>query len=142
MASGIGDKLGGVVDWKGKEYAKALRKASAAGLRKASRAEVTRLRGKLSGTSPSSEGSPPGKESGRLARSIGARVRTTTTGASATIGVLGDTEVMAYAARLAGGFVGRDSRGRYYSQAPRPWLDLDAPAVFAACVSEMQKASV
>lgn len=69
------------------------------------------------GSNPSLPGEPPKRVTGELYRSIGSTVQ------------IGQNQVSGlvyagtpYARRLEFGFVGVDSRGRRYNQAPRPFL--------------------
>jgi hypothetical protein len=136
-------RLGVALDWYGERYMRELRKAAGQGMRKAATSEKARIRSALGGPAGSPEGGPPGRESGALQDAIDARVRTSKNSTSMTIGVMGDdTEVMAYAARLAGGFVGRDALGRAYSQGARPFLDVDEATVVDAVVGEMRQVSI
>lgn len=81
--------------------------------------QVKRLinRGNRKGDNPSKPGEPPKKVTGGLFDSIFAKVIRLD---RAVVGIVGSN--MKYARRLELGFVGRDSRGRLYAQAPRPYL--------------------
>lgn len=74
-------------------------------------------RGNRKGTNPSAPGEPPKKVSGRLFLSIKGRV---TRSKRQVTGIIGAGTK--YARRLELGFVGTDSKGRTYAQAPRPFL--------------------
>lgn len=65
----------------------------------------------------SAPGEPPAKQLGDLGRSTAWRVEPTVGGFDSIVG--SDSP---YARRLEFGFKGRDSLGRVYNMAPRPWL--------------------
>lgn len=115
-----------IIDWRGKELKAETRRAVSNGLRKALRRLRDEVRKDLSGPADSPEGGPPGMVTAQLRDAVKHKVSSDAKGITAVIGVLDDTEAMAYGARLGGGFAGRDRLGRLYSQAPRPWLE---PAV-------------
>lgn len=73
--------------------------------------------GYLIGLNPSKPGEPPHVLHGRLRQSIKWAITKIGTKFSLKIGTN-----MEYGPRLEFGFVGRDSLGRNYSQAPRPFL--------------------
>jgi len=76
-------------------------------------------RGNIGGDNPSLPGEPPKTVSGTLRANIShAVVRS----ADTITGSVGVRENVAYARRLELGFVGTDSLGRNYDQAPRPFL--------------------
>jgi len=74
-------------------------------------------RGNITGKDPSAPGEPPKKVTARLFNSITDEVVRTDTEVIGAVGTNVD-----YARRLEKGFVGRDSLGRIYDQAPRPFL--------------------
>lgn len=79
---------------------------------------VKRTRGGwLKGLNPSQPGQPPHVLLGALRRSITHRVIAIGNGFAALVG-----SPIVYARRLELGFAGRDSLGRNYNQAPRPYL--------------------
>lgn len=79
------------------------------------------IRNNLGIPGPSAPGSWPGIQTGALRASIGSNVKADGTGVSARIGVI-KGPASQYAIRLELGFTGRDSAGRLYNQAPRPYL--------------------
>jgi hypothetical protein len=79
---------------------------------------VRRTRGGwIRGLNPSRPGQPPHVLLGKLRQSITHRVVAMGNGFAALVG-----SGMVYARRLELGFAGRDSLGRNYNQAPRPYL--------------------
>lgn len=79
---------------------------------------VRRTRGGwLKGLNPSQPGQPPHVLMGRLRQSISHRVIAIGNGFAVLVG-----SAVVYARRLELGFAGRDSLGRNYNQAPRPYL--------------------
>jgi hypothetical protein len=112
----------GFVKWNEKPMLLAVRRNIAKSLRGVVQFIRNEVRTGLSGPAGSPEGGPPGKVDGDLISSIGYRVRQDARGITATVGVQNDPVQFAKGARLAGGFVGRDRDGRYYSQGERPWL--------------------
>lgn len=72
----------------------------------------------LRGLEPSAVGTPPKIVTGTLQRNIIGSSR----GTRITLGIRKGSPAEAYALRLEKGFVGIDSRGRAYSQGPRPFL--------------------
>jgi phage gpG-like protein len=81
------------------------------------KAKVLVNRGNSTGKSPSKEGTPPKKVSGRLQSSLAQAVEVVE---NAVIGRVGTNVI--YARRLELGFVGVDKAGRKISQGPRPFL--------------------
>jgi len=77
------------------------------------------LVGVAGGGEPSAPGEPPRMQRGTLQANIGASVERD---AYAVRGFIGVRDNVAYALRLELGFVGVDSIGRHYNQAPRPFL--------------------
>lgn len=73
--------------------------------------------GNPGGKNPSAPGEPPRKVTARLFNSIFTKV---IRNGSQIIGVVGTNVV--YGRRLELGFAGRDSLGRQYNQAPRPFI--------------------
>lgn len=73
-------------------------------------------RGNTTGKDPSLPGEPPKKVTGRFFRSVSSRVTADANGN--VVGLIGSD--VPYQPRLELGFVGTDSRGRVYHQAPRP----------------------
>jgi phage gpG-like protein len=73
--------------------------------------------GHLVGLNPSTPGQPPHVLSGQLRQSITHEVENTGTQIVARVG-----SNKKYARRLELGFTGRDTKGRNYKQAPRPYL--------------------
>lgn len=78
--------------------------------------KVLSNRGNADGKNPSLPGEPPKKVSGRFFKSVTSQVVRDTDGS--VLGLIG-TDVP-YQPRLELGFVGTDSKGRVYHQAPRP----------------------
>jgi len=76
-------------------------------------------RGNIHGDAPSLPGEPPKVVSGTLRANISHQV---VRSADTIAGFVGVHENVAYARRLELGFVGTDSLGRNYDQAPRPFL--------------------
>ncbi len=73
----------------------------------------------IHGDDPSLPGEPPKKVSGEMESHIGFEIVREPLLIRCLIGV---SQVIPYACRLELGFVGVDSRGRHYNQAPRPFL--------------------
>lgn len=73
--------------------------------------------GNPGGRNPSKPGQPPRKVTARLFNSIFGKV---IRNGSQIIGVVGTNVI--YGRRLELGFVGKDSAGRNYDQAPRPFI--------------------
>jgi hypothetical protein len=76
-------------------------------------------RGNIHGDNPSLPGEPPKVVSGTMRANISHQV---VRNADTISGFIGVRENVAYARRLELGFVGTDSLGRTYDQAPRPFL--------------------
>lgn len=120
------------LSWEGKQVEALTTKAMAAGLREAGKVARKGIKAELRGKGPSPEGSPPGKVSGDLSRAISYRTKTRRGKFLALdVGVIRPNkrdqkypgEMYAKALRLARGFVGRDRKGRVYSQRGRPFVD-------------------
>ncbi|MBE3604137.1 hypothetical protein IMX07_10930 [bacterium] len=73
------------------------------------------------GRDPSLPGEPPKRVTGNLEEHIGFEVASDPRLVRGRFGVR-DRKAVPYAMRLEFGFVGIDSRGRHYNQAPRPFL--------------------
>lgn len=110
---------------------KSVQTAMTAGLREAAKHGRREIKAALSGPAGSEPGQPPGKVTGRLARSVGYRVKSKAGKFSVVdVGVLRPSrydekfpgEMHAIAVRLARGFVGIDRLGRTYAQQPRPFV--------------------
>jgi hypothetical protein len=82
-------------------------------------ADAKRMLGVAGGGEPSASGLPPHLQSGRLRAGVDFRVERGDDIVRGFLGVDGD---VAYALRLELGFVGIDSLGRHFNQAPRPFL--------------------
>jgi hypothetical protein len=111
-----------IVSWN----AGAVLAATAAGVERGMEAAVAMLAAEAAqmvsvagGGQPSAPGQPPALQSGTLHASIASEVQTARDGIHGFFGV---RENVAYALRLELGFVGVDSLGRHYDQAPRPFL--------------------
>jgi hypothetical protein len=98
----------------------ATRQVRTAAVKKINRSQpIRRSRsGRTIGLDPSLEGEPPKRLTGALIQSVSTRVQRR--GTTAVVGIV--AAGTKYARRLELGFVGTDSRGRHYSQGPRPWL--------------------
>lgn len=110
------------VEWDDKRFRRELRNGVTRGMRKAVRFARDEIRAELSSPGPSAPGEPPGKIDGDLIRAVRHKVNRPRWGVVGVVGVLNDPEQAAKGARLAGGFTGVDSKGRVFSQEPRPWL--------------------
>ncbi len=82
-------------------------------------ADAARLAGVAGGGKPSVPGDPPAMQSGTLHANVDFDVQSQSNGVHGFFGVRGDVP---YALRMELGFVGVDSLGRHYNQAPRPFL--------------------
>ena len=88
-------------------------------------ADAARLAGIAGGGKPSAPGQPPAMQSGTLHANVDSDVQSRSNGVHGFFGVRSDVP---YALRMELGFVGVDSLGRHYDQAPRPFL---RPALYA-----------
>ena len=88
-------------------------------------ADAARLAGVSGDGKPSAPGQPPVMQSGVLHANIDSAVQSQSDGVHGFFGVRAG---IPYALRMELGFVGVDSLGRHYDQAPRPFL---RPALYA-----------
>ena len=82
-------------------------------------ADAAQLAGVAGGGKPSAPGQPPAMQTGTLHANIDFDVQTDSGGVHGFFGV---RQGVPYALRMELGFVGVDSLGRHYDQAPRPFL--------------------
>ena len=81
--------------------------------------DAAQLAGVAGGGKPSAPGQPPAMQTGTLQANIDSDVQTDNDGVHGFFGV---RQGIPYALRMELGFVGVDSLGRRYDQAPRPFL--------------------
>lgn len=110
------------IKWEGDAFQRKLRDAIVAGIEKAAESTAERARELVSrpnpdGRNPSAPGEPPKLVTGDLRESIGSTVQESEGNVTGIV-----FAGAPYARRLEFGFVGRDSLGRSYGQAPRPFL--------------------
>lgn len=115
-----------IKDWNDRDLKRVIRNATSKGMRRAVKMLRDEARADLGGAPNSAPGQPPGKVDGDLVRSVKHKVKRPRWGVQGIVGIIDNPLEAAKGARLAEGFAGRDSRGRVFSQAPRPWL---APVV-------------
>ena len=110
------------LEWRGDQVLdgiakKLARNMQAATLHVQGQAQRKINRGNADGSNPSLPGEPPKKVTDRLFQSITTKV---VADMNSVVGQIGTN--VEYARRLELGFVGTDSLGRVYDQAPRPFL--------------------
>lgn len=84
--------------------------------------DLVRQKSNIHGDNPSLPGEPPARVSGQLGAHITHQVERDATTVRGYVGIAKGSIPDDYARRLELGFVGTDSRGRTYDQAPRPFL--------------------